>query len=269
MEFMQRHRVLSLGAPVALVCMMFMVMPGAFVSSAYAAGGSPELGANAIQYFHNDRVGSTILVTDNSGSTISKPVYKPFGEVYNNTDDDNYRYGFAGKETDGDTGLMYFGSRYYDPALGRFITADSAAIGSEGYRAGQLNRYAFTQNDPINMADPSGNLAFLTMVLIAFIVSATVSTAAELITAKVQNRAVNWTTIGIGIAVSAIMAPIGIGLGMGVVKGASMLASTRLGAASMYMSMSLVKAGVAPGVVTGAATAASAVMQTAIASAAS
>ncbi len=271
-EFMQQHRGLSLGAPIALVCMMFMVMPGAFVSTAYAAGGSPELGANATQYFHNDRIGNTIFVSDGNGAKVSKPVYKPFGEVYTNAnnsgDDDSYRYGFGGKETDSGTGLMYFGGRYYDSDVGRFITADIAAIGSDGYRAAQLNRYAFNQNDPINMADPSGNLAFMTMMVIAFVVAATVTTASELISAKIQGRAVNWKTIGIGIAASAIMAPIGVGLNMGVAQVAtSIAANATVSSVTSSVSASLVSAGISQATITAAATAASTATAVAIESA--
>ncbi|MBU7038294.1 MAG: RHS repeat-associated core domain-containing protein [Theionarchaea archaeon] len=62
-------------------------------------------------------------------------------------------YLFTGRERD-ETGLYYFGARYYDPDLGRFITRDL----SGGYmKAPQtLNRYAYCLNNPLKFVDPDG-----------------------------------------------------------------------------------------------------------------
>ncbi|MBP6668254.1 MAG: RHS repeat-associated core domain-containing protein [Gemmatimonadales bacterium] len=60
------------------------------------------------------------------------------------------RYHFAGREYDGESGLYYMRARYYDPALGRWISEDPIGI------AGGLNVYAYAGNDPVNGRDPSG-----------------------------------------------------------------------------------------------------------------
>ena len=60
------------------------------------------------------------------------------------------RYHFAGREYDGESGLYYMRARYYDPALGRWISEDPIGI------AGGLNVYAYAGNDPVNLTDPSG-----------------------------------------------------------------------------------------------------------------
>ena len=56
-----------------------------------------------------------------------------------------------------ETGLYYLNSRYYDPALGRFLNADDVSfLGATGNTAG-YNLYAYCENDPITQADSEGN----------------------------------------------------------------------------------------------------------------
>ena len=52
---------------------------------------------------------------------------------------------------DGDTGLVRFGARDYDPGVGRFTTKDPI-----GFAGGDPNLYAYVLNDPINLIDPTG-----------------------------------------------------------------------------------------------------------------
>jgi len=58
---------------------------------------------------------------------------------------------FTGREYDSETGLYFYRARYYDPAIGRFISEDP--IGFEG---GDLNLYAYVRNNPVNFSDPTG-----------------------------------------------------------------------------------------------------------------
>jgi RHS repeat-associated protein len=101
-------------------------------------------------YYHTDHLGSTRLVTDESHSIVSDVTYQPFGEP-TATGEEPYLY--TGKEIDA-TGLYYYGARYYDPDLGRFMTRDPLA----GKKAipQSLNRYAYCANNPITLVDPEG-----------------------------------------------------------------------------------------------------------------
>ncbi|MBR9704654.1 hypothetical protein GOV12_04530 [Candidatus Pacearchaeota archaeon] len=103
-------------------------------------------------YYHPDHLGSTTIVTNSSGDVVEETFYKPFGEV---VDGSNSRYGYTGKEKDGDTGLMYYGARYYNPNFMHFIQPDSV-IGYI-YNPQDLNRYAYVRNNPYKYIDPSGN----------------------------------------------------------------------------------------------------------------
>ncbi len=60
------------------------------------------------------------------------------------------RFRFASQELDQETGLYHMGARYYDPALGRFISEDPLGI------AGGMNLYVYAHNNPINLSDPTG-----------------------------------------------------------------------------------------------------------------
>jgi RHS repeat-associated protein len=70
--------------------------------------------------------------------------YELFGKVIVGADGEQ---SFTGKKQDS-TGLLYFGARFYDPEIGRFITQDPAKQ--------DLNWYAYCGNNPINRVDPDG-----------------------------------------------------------------------------------------------------------------
>ena len=102
-------------------------------------------------YYHSDHLGSTRLVTDDSGNIVSAVTYRPFGEVYSEEGSEDYL--FNGKERDA-TGLYYYGARYYDPEIGRFITRDP--LGGVTLKPQSLNRYTYCVNNPLKYVDPTG-----------------------------------------------------------------------------------------------------------------
>jgi len=84
------------------------------------------------------------------GGTFSTVCY---GECRNSTDTSGTDKLFTGQRLD-TTGLYYYNARYYDPTIGRFISAD---IYVQDYTNPQtLNRYAYCQNNPLKYTDPSG-----------------------------------------------------------------------------------------------------------------
>ena len=102
-------------------------------------------------YYHPDHLGSTTLITDDSGNVVEETSYLPFGEVWEGGSD---RFTFTGKELD-DTGLMYYGARYYDPVLKQFTQPDTL-IG-DIYNPQSLNRYSYVLNNPYKYTDPEGH----------------------------------------------------------------------------------------------------------------
>lgn len=102
-------------------------------------------------FYHPDHLGSTDIVTDESGALVEKTDYLPFGEVLTGGND---RFLFTGKEKDQATGLQYHGARYYDPEMMKFTQPDSMI--PDVYDPQLLNRYAYVKNNPLKYVDPNG-----------------------------------------------------------------------------------------------------------------
>jgi RHS repeat-associated protein len=130
-----------------------------------AGGGSSE----AIHWLVTDHLGTPRIVFDVSGSlaTLKRHDYLPFGEelfagVGGRTtalgySGDTIRQQFTLKERDVETGLDYFGARYYASVQGRFAGADPLFIEANRLEYPQSwNLYAYTRNNPLRFIDPDG-----------------------------------------------------------------------------------------------------------------
>ena len=104
--------------------------------------------------FHGDLLQSVLGVSDHNGAILENTRYAPFGAARTppstGTSPNPLRY--TGRERDPDTGLYYYRARYYDPALGRFLSEDPLRFDS-----GDPNFYAYVGNNPLNGSDPTGN----------------------------------------------------------------------------------------------------------------
>ena len=65
-------------------------------------------------------------------------------------------YKFTGKERDSETGLDYFGARYFGSNMGRFMTPDPLLNSGRPWDPQSWNRYAYAHNNPLKMIDPTG-----------------------------------------------------------------------------------------------------------------
>jgi RHS repeat-associated protein len=108
-----------------------------------------------VEYYHTDALGSVRAVTGQSGAVIARHDYLPFGEEYvPQTGSDSRR--FTGKERDTETGLDYFGARYYASGNGRFTTVDPGHVGGDIFNPQSWNGYAYALNNPLRFVDPLG-----------------------------------------------------------------------------------------------------------------
>jgi RHS repeat-associated protein len=107
-------------------------------------------GDGTVRYYHGDHLDSTRVVTDGSGSVIERIDYRPFGQSATSPT----KYRFTSKEFDAETGLYFYGARYYSPDMGRFISPDPSAPRFDDPQS--LNRYAYARNNPVFFTDPSG-----------------------------------------------------------------------------------------------------------------
>jgi len=103
-------------------------------------------------YVLTDQVGTPRLVTDAAGATVKQLVYDSFGlPISDSAPGFDLPIGFGGGLADGDTGLLYFNWRDYDPAAGRWIARDPLA-----FEGSSRNLYAYAGNDPVGHRDPLG-----------------------------------------------------------------------------------------------------------------
>ncbi|MDP3650856.1 MAG: RHS repeat-associated core domain-containing protein [Rhodoferax sp.] len=102
--------------------------------------------------YHHDALMSVTGLSTHEGGTVQTANYSAFGDrTVSAVGVSNNRLTYTGREKDGDTGLYYYRARYYDPAIGRFISEDPL-----GFAAGDVNFYQYTANNPVNANDPSG-----------------------------------------------------------------------------------------------------------------
>lgn len=131
-----------------------------------SVGQDPNSSA-AVRYYHSDSLGSVEVVTDSAGAVIERHTYEPFGKYRNpngNTDlgargGIPARFaaeGFTGQETYHGVyqSLMNMNGRFYDAAIGRFISADPLI--QDQFNGQSYNRYAYVLNNPLRYVDPSG-----------------------------------------------------------------------------------------------------------------
>jgi len=112
--------------------------------------------AQTVEYYHHDALGSVRAVTDQSGAVVERHDYLPFGEELNPPSGAQPRH-FTGKERDQETGLDYFGARYYSAETARFTTIDPIFTWKENLVDPQRwNRYAYVRNNPLRYTDPDG-----------------------------------------------------------------------------------------------------------------
>jgi len=112
-------------------------------------------GSDTLHYLLTDHLGSTAITADSNGARVAELRYKAWGENRYTDGTTPTTYRFTGQRLDESTGLMYYGARYYDAALGRFVQADT--IVPEPGNPQALNRYSYVLNNPLRYTDPSGH----------------------------------------------------------------------------------------------------------------
>ena len=127
------------------------------------------------RYLTPDPLGSTRLVTAEDQSVLSRHDYLPFGEeigaALGNRDQasgvsgytaslaDGPTQKFTGKERDNESGLDYFGARYFRGAGGRFTSADAPFADQFAENPQSWNLYSYTRNNPLRYVDRTGDSA--------------------------------------------------------------------------------------------------------------
>jgi RHS repeat-associated protein len=120
-------------------------------------------------YHHKDHLGGTHVESDSSGTSVEYILYTPFGGTLMDVKTGSYEndHKYTDKEKDEDTGLYYYGARYYNSTVGMFTAQDPVylSVGTQDAKETQeliqdphrLNSYAYSRNNPIKYFDADGN----------------------------------------------------------------------------------------------------------------
>ena len=179
-----------------------------------------ETPASLIRYQLANHLGSTSLELDDAAAIISCEEYYPFGGTSyqagrSAVEVSRKRYRYTGKERDEETGLYYYGARYYAPWIGRWISCDPAGL------VDGSNVYRYVKNSPINTTDPTGMWempSWRTVAVVAAVVVvgtivtvATAGAAGPLVVGAVASIGLTGTaaTVATGVAVGAIAGAVG------------------------------------------------------------
>jgi RHS repeat-associated protein len=108
------------------------------------------LRAGATSYFLDDGLRSTTSLSNAVGALANTYTYDAFGNLTASSGTLTNPFQFAGRESDPETGLRYFRARYYNSALGRFLSEDPIHFG------GGVNFYNYARANPVRHIDPFG-----------------------------------------------------------------------------------------------------------------
>jgi RHS repeat-associated protein len=112
--------------------------------------------AGTVTYVYTDPQGTPLAEADANGNITATFDYRPYGGQELGAPKNGP--GYTGHVNDPDSGLVYMQARYYDPAVGRFLSIDPA------FSLDSFNRYSYVGNNPITKIDPTGEVAQLNWV---------------------------------------------------------------------------------------------------------
>src|SRR5262249_8421001 len=121
-----------------------------------------EYPSGDVSYYFSDHLKTASVITDAAGTVKAESDYYPWGGELQFLNNDTNHYKFTGKERDSESGLDYFGARYYSNGLGRWVSADWSAMPEPVPYADfgdpqSLNLYGFVGGNPASKVDPDGH----------------------------------------------------------------------------------------------------------------
>ncbi len=132
------------------------------------------------------------------------------------------RYKFNGKELDKQTGYYYYGARYYDPVLSRWLSVDNLAS-----HPNQLDKspYEYAWNNPVAVDDPDGNCPWCLGAVVGAVIGGAVELTSQIISNAIQKKPIfkniDWADVGIAAEEGAVIGATG-----GLVGATGKLATT-------------------------------------------
>ena len=162
-------------------------------------------------YYHPDHLGSSSYITNLDGEVVQHIEYVPFGEVFIEERNSiwNTPYLFNAKEFDEETGLYYYGARYYDSRLSLWISTDPM---QERYPS--VSSYTYCINNPIVAKDEEGKLPVFVVPIIKGAIGAVVDAAAQVTVSMAKGNSfgeavseIDLTSVGASFVTSMAIGP--------------------------------------------------------------
>ncbi|MFP4381145.1 MAG: toxin TcdB middle/N-terminal domain-containing protein [Candidatus Sumerlaeia bacterium] len=192
-------------------------------------------------FYMTDHLRSSMLITDFRGDLVQRMDYEPYGVLLENArsgNPENLRHSYTGQEADSETGLMYYGARYYDPVVGMFISPDLITREKDQPQRfaepdlfvkpqanpQMFNRFAYCANNPMIYTDDTGEF-IVTATLIGIAVGAAIGAGSAAANKGSTEEILIGAGIGaaaglVGAAAGVVAAPLG-GAAAGVIGGSA------------------------------------------------
>ena len=114
---------------------------------------------STVTFLHGDHLGSASVETNDSyGVKLAEMRYSPWGETYYQLNTLSTDKQFTGQRQEAGFGVYDYGARFYSPLFGRFLSADSVALGTGNPQA--LNRYSYVIGNPLGYVDIDGHIPY-------------------------------------------------------------------------------------------------------------
>lgn len=127
---------------------------GAFIALFIALQGGAQA-TETVTYYYTNEEGTPLITVNAAGVPLTLADYGSYGVQV--LGDAEAGPAYTGHMNDSDTGLIYMQQRYYDPAVGRFLSVDPVSIGSGGGE--NFNKYWYANDNPYRFIDPDGRLS--------------------------------------------------------------------------------------------------------------
>ncbi|HEY3191112.1 MAG TPA: RHS repeat-associated core domain-containing protein, partial [Solirubrobacteraceae bacterium] len=208
------------------------------------SNGGPPAGT---LFYHADHVGTPqVLTSGDTWMVTEKHIVRPYGELGGVYDrfgeplgESRGSFEFTGHRGDDGTGLLYFGARYYDPALGMFVSHDPETQFP--------SPYAYAGGNPLAGQDPTGSLfglnAILVGILIGAILGALVTGVQTAMNGGSPTQALRAAALGaaVGAVSGAAIGIVGAGIAPGTTQ--AIVAKIALAGYSIYQAVEGLRAG--------------------------
>lgn len=218
-------------------------------------------------WFEKNLQGDVIAVYNESGVKCRSYTYNAWGittqTVNNNSGSNTYAqynpFRYRGYYYDTELSLYYLNSRYYDPAIGRFINADSTEVltaASMGLT--DKNLFAYCDNNPVARSDDGGEFWHI---LVGAVIGAIGGAVSSIVSQVVSGQEINWKAVGISAASGAIsgaitaacpcMGPVATGIVQGTLSAATYAATEKIAYGRDPSLKDIVKVGITSGLTAG------------------